>query len=506
MNRSCRILTGCLLLAAAARGAAGAEAPAPAGRYKGFNLLIVSMTNIGTDHMSLYGYNRKTTPYLDKWAEGALVFDDVFTPASWTLPVGTSLFTSLTPNAHQIMGRNRDILLSEKINSLPELLSAAGFRTAAFTGGLDYMPSLGHMRGFSTAPDNPPFTKFDVTVPQAQDWLAKNRDGRFFLFVHGYDTHPPFLPSKQFEGVFSSTAGRNITVDPTRTYRGYRESKDADITASYHVVRPPPGADKKKKRVKDAKVVLTPDDITYLRDLYDETILDADRRVGEFLGSLDQGLLDRTVVVVLSEHGEMFAKHGRFGRAGGIRGTLFDDVVHVPLLIRLPGVQGRRVRGLVQIVDILPTLAELTGLPLKDKTEGVSLLPLISSGTPVNEFVYGGTRYNTYMPETYEPYGISSINEYIRDYKWKLIHEITFPDLKEGRAPGDPEETFELYDLKADPGEAVNLAADRPETVKDLAVRLKRWSEASRGLSRGEPSKRALPQEVMEKAKQHGYW
>ncbi len=492
-----------LLLAALLPGAARAAGPSLAGRYKGYNLLVVSITNIGTDHMSLYGYGRKTTPNLDKWAAGALVFEDAYTPASWTLPAATSLLTSLSPNAHQIMGRNRDVLLSHKIKTLEEILNASGYRTAAFTGGLDYMPSLGHMRGFGTAPDNAPFTRFDVTIPQAEGWLAKNKNRKFFLLVHGYDAHPPFLPSR-FEGVYSSTAGRSVTVDPTRTYRGYRESKDANITAYYHEPRPSPGVGE-KKRVSESVTILTPDDVNYLRDLYDERILDEDSRVGEFLASLDKALLEKTIVVVLSEHGEMFAKHGRFGRAGGIRGTLFDDVVHVPLLVRLPGEPGRRVRGLVQIEDIMPTLLELLAVRGPAKVQGSSLLPLVSTGTAVNQYVYGGTRYNTYMPETYGPYGIASVNEYIRDYNWKLIHEVTFPDGKRKKA-GDAEETFELYDLKNDPAEAVNVAAANPGVVKDLAQKLRQWVETSKKFNRAGTSTRAIPKEVLEKAKQHGYW
>ncbi|MCX5792228.1 MAG: sulfatase [Elusimicrobia bacterium] len=503
---SLKIFYGPLLLAALIGGSVFAGEPVRAGRYKGYNLLVISITNIGTEHMSLYGYGRKTTPELDKWAGGALVFEDAFTPASWTLPVATSLFTALSPSAHQIVERYRDTLLSEKIKTMPEILSASGYRTAAFTGGLDYRVSLGHMRGFAAAPDNPPFTKFDVTIPQAADWLSKNRNGRFFLFVHGYDAHPPFLPSKGFEGVFSSTAGRNVTVDPARTYRGYRESKDANITAYYHEPRTPPVEGKKRPSVGEVKAILTPDDVTYLTDLYDENIMAEDRAVGDFLGSLGKELLDKTIVVVLSEHGEMFAKHGRFGRAGGIRGTLYDDVVHVPLMIRLPGVQGMRVRGLVQLVDVMPTLLELLAVPLKDKVQGTSLLPLVNTGKPVNEFVYGGTKYNSYMPETYAPYGFSSINEFIRDYNWKLIHEITFPDPKEGKAPGGPEETFELYDIKGDPGEAVNLAAGRPEIVKDLSAKLRKLLGSSRGFVKNGPTPRETPEDVREKAKQHGYW
>jgi hypothetical protein len=504
--RATLLLLAWLTPFAAAGPAAGApEVVVTTGSCKGYNLLLISITNIGTEHMSLYGYGRKTTPNLDKWAEGALVFENVYSPASWTLPVATSLFTSLPPIAHQIMGRNRDIMLSRRIKTMPEILRAAGYRTAAFTGALDYMVTLGHMRGFSTAPDNPPFTKFTVTVPQAENWLSRNGAGKFFLFVHGYDPHPPFLPTDRSKGVFSSTSAAAATVDPTRTYRGYLDGGGTDITAYYHEVRTPPAAGGKKKRVSEVKVTLHPADVEYLKDLYDEEVLDVDREVGEFLASLDKALLDRTIVVVLSEHGEMFAKHGRFGRAGGIRGTLYDDVVHVPLLIRLPGVPGKRIKGMVQLVDVMPTLMELLGVPLRDKVQGVSLLPLVNSGSPVNSYVCGGTRYNSYMPETYGPYGMSSINEYVRDDKWKLIHEITFPDGKGGARPS-PEETYELYSVPNDPNESTNAAAAEPAAVEELKGKLRKCVETSRALTRGEPAIRSIPKEVMEKARQHGYW
>jgi arylsulfatase A-like enzyme len=502
--------------AAVSTAAAPSGAPGPEpGAYKGFNLLVISITNVGTDHMGLYGYKRDTTPELDKWAKDALVFDGAFTQASWTLPAGTSLFTGLYPYAHRIMGRDRSLVLSRGLKTLPEILRAFGYRTAAFTGGMDYDVSLGHMRGFSTAPANPPFTKFEVTLPQASKWLAADRGRKFFLFVHGYDAHPPFLPSRKFYGVFASTEGKHVTVDPSFAYRGYREGSGPDITAYYHRSRWLEEGYGKKKRVSEKKTVLTPDDVDYLTALYDENVLEEDSRVGAFLSSLDKALLDRTIIVVLSEHGEMFARHGRFGRAGAIRGTLYDDVLHVPLLIKLPGEPGRRVRGLAQLVDVMPTLLELMGLPPPARLQGASLLPLISRGAAVNSEVYAGTRYNSYLPQTYAPYAFSSLNETVRDLNWKLIHEVTFPEAGHGKAGGKagglaagkgPEETFELYDLAADPGENVNLAESRPGVLKELSEKLKNWALSCKDYPGSAPSRKKMPPAVLENARQHGYW
>lgn len=481
---------------------------AAAGQYKDYNLLMISVTNIGAQHMSLYGYGRKTTPNLDKWAAGAIVFEDAFTPASWTLPVATSLFTGLYPYTHKVLERDKNNTLARGIKTLPELLKAAGYRTGGFTGGLDYMNSAGHMRGFGTAPDNPPFTGFSTTAAQAADWLSKNRDGRFFLFVHGYDAHPPFTPSKRFGGVFAGTEGKHVTADPSLTYRGYREPGAADMTAWYHIpgTEAAEGGGKAKKNRPKGRAVLTRDDIARLRDLYDEKILDADREAGDFLNSLDKELLDKTIVVVFSEHGEMFAEHGRLGRGGAHRGTLYDEVAHVPLLIRLPGAEGKRLRGLVQLIDIMPTLAELLEVPAPDKVQGVSLLPLMTEGRPVNEFVYAGTTYDPYAPGTRAPYGIASLTESVRDRKWKLIHEIAVPEDKSAAEPGKAAETFELYDIETDPGETANAAAAHPDIVKKMTLQLKRWNESSRKFLKTSPANRKVPEAVLEKAKERGYW
>lgn len=501
-----------VLLSAPAACPAGETAPAPAGtgggKYKGYNLLMISMTNIGTERMSLYGYQRDTTPKLSAWAaaSGAFVFEDAFTPASWTLPVATSLFTSLYPYSHNIMGRDRNMRLAARIKTLPELMRTAGYETAAFTGGLDYMKKAGHMRGFATAPDNPSFTCFSTTTAQAAEWLSKHSGEKFFLFLHGYDPHPPFTPSKKFSGVFASTEGKHVTVDPAFTYRGYRRSSDKDMTVFYHIPRMGPEGGKLKKEAPRRTTVLKQADIDYLSDLYDEKILDVDLAVSGFLASLDKALLDRTIVVVFSEHGEMFAKHGRFGRAGAKEGTLYDEVVHVPLLIRLPGETGHRVRGLAEIVDIMPTLSALLEFPLPENVQGTSLLPLMREGKAVNDFVYAGARYNTYVPEPDQAYDVESVNEYIRSGAWKLIHEVTLPDEDDKKQHGKPQETYELYDLGNDPGETKNAAAANPGVLKDLRQRLRQWSEAARKRAGYRPARQDLPADVREKAKQHGYW
>lgn len=478
------------------------------GQYKDCNLIVISLGNLGARHMSLYGYQRKTTPNLDKWAHDAMVFENVFSPASWTLPVATSLFSSLCPYTHKIFNRDIQNTLNKSIKTLPEILRENNYKTAAFTGGLDYYKGFSHMRGFEYIDENPNLTGFEVTLAQAENWLSQNSDKKFFLFIHGYTTHSPFDPPKEFKGIFSNPKGKNITVDYKRSIRGFKASDNNTYEAYYAGGTPwfrgphPIGQEKEV-----VKIILTQDDINYLRDLYDEEVLYEDFMIGKFLNSLDKTILNNTIIVVFSEHGEMFAKHGRFGRAGTIRGTLYDDVIHISLIIKLPERQDKRVNGLVQIIDIMPTIIDLLDIPSSQKIQGKSLLPLINTGKSVNEYVYAGLQFNVGKPVPQPPfYLFRSINESIRGRKWKLIREITFADTSSNTDQKIAEETFELYNLQDDPDELINLTDKHPNITKDLKERLSRWVKWSQGFASVYPSTQKIPSKLLEDARKHGYW
>lgn len=492
------------------------------GKYKGYNIIMISINNVGVEHMSLYGYQRRTTPVLDGWSQGAFIFEDVFSPASWTLPAATSLFTSLQPYSHKIMDRSGKNLLDKSIQTLPEILRDNKYATAAFTGGLDYMKIFGHMRGFTDIDNNQPFTGFSVSLSQAKAWLSKNSDKKFFLVIQGYDAHPPFKPSQKFRGVFSNPKGKHITVDSNLCLRGYKNSNN-EYVAAHYIKQDPLSLRKKNKPDKavrqgeksaepkwEKEVILTKDDINYLRDLYDEEVLSVDSLIGNFLNSLNKELLNKTIIVVFSEHGEMFAKHGRFGRAGTIRGTLYNDVVHVPLIIKFPQVEGKRIKGLVQIIDIMPTLLDILDIPFSPQIQGKSLVPLINGFTPVNDYVYAGLQFNTQRPQPHPFFNFESINESIRNYKWKLIHEIIYPsgqkNVAQNHSEEKQEETFELYDLQNDQNELTNLVEKYPEVMNELKGKLGAWAKQSQEFVPVVPSTRDFPNDLLEEAKKKGYW
>lgn len=464
---------------------------------KDCNLIMISLSNVSAEHMSLYGYERLTTPNLDRWAEGTFIFENAFTHASWTLPVATSLFTSLYPYAHQVNGRFSNNVLNEDIKTFPEILRDQGYKTAAFTGGLDYSNKFGHMRGFDDFGEAMEFTfavsyaSFDFVMERASKWLDNNSNEKFFLFIHGYDAHCPFDPPERFRGIFSDTEGKNVSVNNKLCLRGFKNSDDDDYEAYYF-------------KAGTQKVTLTQDDVDYLEDLYDEQILSVDELVNNFLEDLDREILDKTMIVIFSDHGEMFAKHGRFGRAGSVRGTLYDEVIRVPLIMKIPKQDGERIGGLVQTIDMMPALLDILNLPKPEQIQGKSLIPLMErKKEKINEYVFGGSKFGAREESLALPiYHVQSINEFVRSSDWKLIHEVQF-----GSEGNIEEEIYELYDLENDSAELNNLADIEISVAARLKEVLRDWAEEVAGpdIQNGS-SRQLLSPEIIEAAKEAGYW
>lgn len=468
---------------------------------KDCNVLMISLSDVSAKNMSLYGYERITTPNLDKWAKDALVFDNAFTQTSWTLPVATSLFTSLYPYSHKVMGRFSENILDENIQTLPEILRDQGYKTAAFTGGLDYESNFGHMRGFEefeatnrNGNINVPgifFAGLNIALAKGLGWMKKNANSKFFLFLHGYDTHCPFDPPEKFKGVFSSQNGKTVQIDNAHCIRGFEESEDESYKAYYY-------------KSGGIEITLTKDDINYLEGLYDEEILSVDDSLENFLGSIDDQILDKTIIVIFSDHGEMFARNGRFGRGGNIRGTLYEEVLNIPLIIKIPHQKGERINGLVQIIDIMPTVLGLLDISLLSERQGKNLIPFIEDNVEkINEYVFTGTIFG--LDKAQSPvrkvYGIESTSESLRNDEWKLIHEIKV--FNDGNSP---QETYELYNLKDDPGEADNLIEENTLVAEELKRILVLWQNETRAyVSSNTSNPNVLPEEIIEAVKAGGY-
>lgn len=438
------------------------------------NVIMINMTNLNFDHMSMNGYFRPTTPNLDKLAKDSLNFTNAFAHASWTLPESISIFTSLYPFEHGLMNRYDGSKLAKDTPTLVDILNKNGYKTAAFTGGSDYSSRYGLTDRFSTYEECtkkidpeiylPPFQygEFGCTIPKALKWLKDSSSKKFFLFLQGYDAHCPFakhafgIYDKDYEG----------TVDFTSCVWTFDKTEPVVKNGKTYY----PVYVSKEIRSDEDLVLIDETDKTHLIALYDEQVTATDRLLGEFLDEVKgMGLDQNTIIIFTSEHGDIFGKHGRFMRGGPLRGTFYDEVLHIPLFIKNPKIKPAKLNQLVQHIDIMPTLLDLLGIN-NIKIQGKSLTPLLY-GKQVNDNVFAGSEFNPDPTNVF--YTKKTRIESLRTNEWKLIAEF-------GLGTNPPSKSFELYDIQNDKEEAKNLADERKDILNNLQTKLNGWSEKIR--------------------------
>ncbi|NTV14999.1 MAG: sulfatase-like hydrolase/transferase [Desulfobulbaceae bacterium] len=411
-----------------------ATATAPAQRD--YNLILIAFEPLGANHVGAYGYQKNTTPNFDAFAKESFLFEQAVSPSSWTLPAFMSWFTSLYPERHQVTNKysrfnGKEGVLATLSTQAPgtvtltQVLREAGYRTAAFTGGASLAKEFGFGLGFEEYQDQPRFGGFDRTMPAALAWLDKHRQEKFFLFVEGYDVHGQFPLRREHLGKF---------LKPP--YQGALKGSEEEYWAL------------RDRNLEEGSVTIPPEDLRFWKAIYDTKIHEADQRFGAFIAKLrEQGLLENSIVIVSSGSGNEYLEHGRIDHGF----SLYEELTHVPLLIRVPGQKGR-IPDLVRTLDLMPTALDLLGVTPKEgvmkQMQGVSLTPLLA-----------GKRLNLD--------GISETDYLLRAFRrslrsndgWKFIISL------------DTEER-ELYNLKSDPGERHNLARENPRKAYELEQRL----------------------------------
>lgn len=438
-------------------------------KCKDCNVIIISVTNLRNDHLGYNGYFRDTSPNIDSLAAESIIFENAFSQASWTLPVGMSLFTSLYPLNHEVMNRYSGVTnLSKDIISLPEILKNNGYVTAAFTGGFDYSDKFGLMQRFDTLVYSGEgkglqYGNFGENLFHVTEWLNTHKDDKFMLFYHGFDVHCPFafpvennVFDKNYQGDinFSDCLWTFDKVDPIIIRN----------TTYYNVKTP------FKEGKGFASVQLDEKDINHMVALYDGEIKIVDNTLGKFFDEIMKLNLEKnTIILLLSEHGDLFGEHGRFMRGGPLRGTFYDEVLHVPLIIRHPKLDPKKVDGLVQIVDIMPTLLEFLDISREKHFEGKSIVPLIVNNTKVNDFVYAGSKYTPLENNPF--FNVSSFIQAVRTKEFKLINEKLF-DLSGSMIV----DSYEFYNLSSDPLELNNiyLVAD-PNLISEFEEKMEKY-------------------------------
>lgn len=411
------------------------EVVTPGDEQRGWDVVLVSLDTLRADHLGGYGYHRPTSPHLDALAREGILFRAAIAQAPWTRPSHLSLFTSLYPvDAAQ-----------PKSPTLAELLWRHGYRTTALTGAgqIDYRFDV-FQRGFESYRAS----RWNENPGWVTDLLAGGRSRNELLFLHTYQVHDPY--------------------------------QEPEFTAG--LPRGRVGASFGKQDWNQLRHRLDPAEQRYVTALYDGGVALADRQVGEVVEQLRRaGLLDRVILVVTSDHGEQLWDHGSW-RHGQ---NMYEHQLHVPLIVRLPpplarqlaAKAGRRdlaglvVERQVQLIDLYPTLADLLGVPLPAGLRGRSLRPLLEA-QPAKELEREAFAENTNIG-TWE-------RKAIRTERFKFIVSIPRGAARKKRL----QRYHELYDLRRDPGEKVNLAQQHPQIVAFLDQRLRaiRQHEGAEGL------------------------
>jgi arylsulfatase A-like enzyme len=411
------------------------------GAYAGYNILFVSFDALQAAHTSCLGYFRKTTPTIDHFAEGGFLFKNAISESSWTVPSSMSWFTSLYPSQHKCINKYSTYTEKEKILTnlkelspdvitLAEVLKRNGYMTAGFTGDAGVSGRFGFNQGFDVYIDGPKFGGMDHSIPLAIEWLRNNSNKKFFMFLHGYDSHGQYDPPNGYTKRF-------LDFDYKGPLKGGKEEQGKF----------------REEGLEKGYITLTDDDVRFWRALYDEKINDVDERFRQFIEELKKlGLLDKTIVVLTSDHGTEFYEHKRFDHGF----SLYDELIHVPLIFWLPNAKGGRViEDQVRGIDIMPTLLDLLGVKVSKKVraqmKGVSLTSLMRDGHMELE-AFSETDYRFYTHKR-------SIRT---NDGWKFIYT-----METGQR--------ELYNLKDDPKELNNLAEKEKRIAYELEQRLFNW-------------------------------
>ncbi|NJD55036.1 MAG: twin-arginine translocation signal domain-containing protein [Nitrospirae bacterium] len=408
-------------------------------QYKDYNMILVSFDALQASHVHSLGYQRDITPTIDAMAAQGFNFTKAVSVASWTVPASMTWFTGVYPSDHKLTNKfsvyNPPVTklsnlkeLAPNIITLAEILKKNGYITGGFTGNAGVNGFFGYDQGFDTYfYEKGKFGSMNQSIPKALEWLNANKGKKFFMFLHGYDIHGQSTPAEGFDYRF-------VDKGYDRRYTGSKQEQEA----------------LREEGLEKGFVSLRGEDVKFWRAIYDEKINRTDALFKQFLGEFGKlGLMDKTIFVLTSDHGTEFYEHKRFDHGF----SLYDELIHVPLIVTLPGVvKGRVIRDQVSSVDVMPTILDLLDVPLSadvsKQLRGSSLAPALK-GESVAKDVYSETDYRLY---TYK-------RSIMTKDGWKFIYTLE-------------NKSRELYNLERDPGEMKNLVDQEPRLAYELEQRL----------------------------------
>ncbi len=399
------------------------------------NVIMVVVDTLRADRLASYGHSHDTAPFLSELAAQGVVFERAYSASSWTSSATASILTSTYPNQHQVLTgyflarrtATRDFKpnrIPDSLPTLPETLRRSGYRNFAVADNLNVCEAMGFDRGFDH------FVSFEYegapAVNAAVEAVAEqivSGESPYFLYLHYMEPHAPYHRRRAY----------------------YDEAASGGP----------------------------------LFAAYDSEIGFFDRHLREVFELLEVG--PDTLVIITSDHGEEFFEHGHDGH----RIKLYDELLHVPLVISWPGrMEPRRVAPNVSTIDLVPTILDLLGIPRLGHEVGQSLVDVMEGAADQNRTLFAMRWQEVREPQLMRKAVISG--------HWKYIWSV----------PGDRRE---LYDRALDPGEQEDLAATHVDIVEDLHEQLMQFEETATVYDRTFGETRTLDTETVEKLRSLGY-
>jgi arylsulfatase A-like enzyme len=378
------------------------------------NVILIVVDALRPDHLGCYGYPRNTSPNTDKVAEESIIFSNAFSQATFTLASFRSFFTSLYPSEiynFSLGSKNYSELSSlytSRLN-LAEVLKQNDYVTLGFAND-PYASSLyGFNKGFDFFDEKGAFdgkyAGIESVNERVIEKLKEIREKKFFLLIHYMDVHCPYTPPERYLKMYDFS---NSTLNLTGKC-GWPDFNSMNLTEE------------------DTKKIIA---------AYDGGIRYTDEEMSKLLTALDSlSLLNNTIIIITADHGEELKDHGLIGHGHSV----YDELIHVPLIIKIPGAENKVVDDQVELIDIFPTVLDILGISIPNQLEGKSLLPLITGQKKLNKTVYS------------EIFNFISV----RTPEFKLIIN---------KQTGEKE----LYYLKNDIKEQLNVLDDYPKVAEML--------------------------------------
>ncbi len=439
---------------------------------KNCNIILIDVDCLRLDHLGIYGYPKNTTPYLDKFAENSIVFKNFFSEGSMTRDGMMSVHTSLYPYIHginELPGNEGEEHLNPKFLTMSQILNESGYSTV-FVGAsperVSVSLSLGFGRGFKHVFQS--YSKQNFDWDNGLEWIKNNKYNKFFVSFYSSNLHEPYTPSKK--NLYKFTNRTDIEMLSTNELNSMIIEKivnNPEIVFKDEFIKENPELFLNKKALRKYLNISWNDnlnqhtsflnvavqifykkintsnseDVELMKALYDSLIYEEDQHFSSIIETLKQeGLLNKTIIIFYSDHGEEFGEHGLYGHGN----HLYDEVIHTPLIIFVPGMENKEINALTGGVDIMPTLLGLVGIKTPKQAQGKSLLPvMLGTKKSVREYAHSEGLSSTFS---------------IRSNEWKYITNFKGNE--------------EFYNLKQDPGEKENLISIKPGVASEMREKL----------------------------------